>query len=108
MKKALKWLGEAGVTYEFYDYKKQGAPRDIIAEAIQQCGWKDVINRRGTTWRKLDETIKNNMDENAALKIALENPSIIKRPLLFLDGKMTLGFKEDKYKQLFLRVLKPC
>lgn len=101
MKKALKWLDESGASYEFHDYKKQGTPRDIIAEAIKQCGWENLINRRGTTWRKLDEAVKNTMDENTALDIAIDNPSIIKRPLLSLDGKMTLGFKEDEYARFF-------
>ncbi len=101
MKKAFKWLDEHNVSYEFHDYKKEGADAHILEKAIEQHGWDTVINRRGTSWRKLDETLKNSMDEATAIEAALENPSLIKRPLLISGDKITLGFKAELYADLF-------
>jgi len=101
MKKAFVWLDEHGVSYEFYDYKKRGADEAVLKAAIDQHGWETVINRRGTTWRKLPEEVKNMMDKGAAIKAALDNPSLIKRPLLVKNGQIHLGFKEQEYKALF-------
>lgn len=100
MKKALKWLDNNDVEYQFHDYKKEGADQAIIQSAINQCGWEQVINRRGTTWRKLDDQIKETMDAKKALEIALENASIVKRPLLVKGDQIHLGFKEDEYQKI--------
>lgn len=101
MKKAFNWLDENGIDYDFHDYKKQGADETILKQAIAEHGWDSVINRRGTTWRKLPETTKNNMDEAGAITVALENPSIVKRPLLITNGKTHLGFKPEQYSEIF-------
>lgn len=101
MKKAFSWLDDQGAHYEFHDYKKQGADETVLKTAIAAHGWENVINHRGTTWRKLPEDVKENMNEDSAIKIALENPSIIKRPLLISNDKITLGFNEDEYAQIF-------
>lgn len=100
MKKALKWLDDAGVSYDFIDYKKAGVAADLITAAISQHGWEAVINKRGTTWRKLDDDLKNNMNAESALSLAIEQPSVIKRPLLLRDGDITLGFSADAYAAL--------
>lgn len=97
MKKAFTWLNKNNVAYEFHDYKKQGADQDILKQAISQHGWESVINRRGTTWRKLPDNIRNGMDAAAALNIANENPSIIKRPLLVKADTIYLGFDDQSY-----------
>ncbi len=101
MKKAFSWLEENEVTYNFHDYKKNGADKNIIKRAIDECGWEEVINRRGTTWRKLPKDIQNKMNKVKAVDIALENPSIIKRPLLIHENKITLGFKTEIYENVF-------
>lgn len=102
MKKAFTWLDKNNVTYEFHDYKKQGADPDILKQAISQHGWESVINRRGTTWRKLPDDIKDSMDADAAMDIANENPSIIKRPLLVKAHTIYLGFDDQSYKNNLL------
>lgn len=101
MKKAFNWLDDAGVSYEFHDYKKEGANENALRDAIARHGWETVINRRGTTWRKLPDDVKDNMDEAAAIKVAIENPSIIKRPLLVTQDNVYLGFEDETYDQIF-------
>lgn len=101
MKKAFAWLDDHGAAYDFHDYKKQGADVAVLQAAFAAHGWGSVLNRRGTTWRKLDEALKNNMDDQQALQIALDNPSIIKRPLLVKDGSLYLGFDPARYSEIF-------
>ena len=102
MKKTFKWLEEHHIDYTFHDYKKEDAPLPVIEKAIHQHGWESVINRRGTTWRKLSNDLKDNVDEARALSAALESPSIIKRPLLQTQDAIYLGFDEDIYKEALL------
>ena len=101
MKKAFAWLDENGVSYEFHDYKKQGADPTVLEEALKQHEWAQVINKRGMTWRNLTEEQKKNINENNAVELALEKTSIIKRPLLVHDEKIYLGFDEDQYAEIF-------
>ncbi len=100
MKKTFKWLDKKGIAYNFHNYKKQGVDEEALQLAMTQHGWETVINRRGTTWRQLPDDVKENMNEAAALTIAKENPSIIKRPLLVISGETYLGFSEESYKIL--------
>ena len=101
MKKAFKWLDERGVDYTFHDYKKHGVHEATLQRTINDHGWEDVINRRGTTWRKLPDDVKESMDEAAAIKVAMENPSVIKRPLLIHEDHVYLGFKNETYNEIF-------
>lgn len=101
MKKAFRWFEAQGVDYDFYDYKKLGTDEDVLRLAMKEHGWEQVINRKGMTWRKLPDDIKNSMDEAGAIQIALEKPSIIKRPLIVSGGKTYLGFDEEIYQTLF-------
>ena len=100
MKKARRWLEANGIDYAFHDYKKLGVPENKLKHWLDQLGWETVLNKRGTTWRKLDDNLKNNIDNDTALKIMLENPSIIKRPVLESGDLLLVGFKEDQYRQL--------
>ncbi len=101
MKKSFKWLEQNNVSYEFHDYKKHEPDTEVLKQAISAHGWERVINKRGTTWRRLPEDVQNTMNDDNAVKIALENPSLIKRPLLLHKGTTYLGFKEEKYKDIF-------
>ena len=100
MKKARRWLDANIVEYAFHDYKKLGVPEKNIKNWVKQAGWETVLNKRGTTWRKLDNKTRDTMDSDAAIKIMLENPSIIKRPVLESGKLLLIGFNEDEYKQL--------
>lgn len=101
MKKALRWMEEQGIAHSFHDYKKQGVDEPILKSAIEKLGWETVINRRGISWRQLDETAKAAMNDETAFKAALDNPSLIKRPLLVQDDTMITGFDEKQYKEIF-------
>jgi arsenate reductase len=100
IKKARKWLEANGIEYEFHDYKKLGVPESKLKNWVKQSGWEAVLNKRGTTWRKLDEKIKNNIDQASAITIMLDNPSIIKRPILESGKTLIIGFTESDYQQL--------
>jgi len=102
IKKARKWLEDAGVDYQFHDYKKDGLSAELLDSFIADLGWEELLNRRGTTWRKLPEDVRENIDEASAKAVMLENPSIIKRPLLDTGKEKILGFKADQYAALNL------
>ncbi|MFL0805897.1 MAG: ArsC family reductase [Oceanobacter sp.] len=101
MKKARKWLDEAGVEYQFHNYKKDGLDPTLAEQWLSELGWEALINKRGTTWRALTDEQKTNMDNQNALAVMLDNPSIIKRPLLDTGSTKTLGFKAEQYESLF-------
>ncbi len=101
MKKAMTWLDSHGVAYDFHDYKKEGADKVVIAAAIAQLGWEDVINRKGTTWRVLPEATREKMTAASALKAALDNPSLVKRPLVFDGKKYSVGFDATAFTKSF-------
>jgi len=93
VKKARKFLEEAGVDYVFHDYKKDDVDAGKLAAFLEEFGWEQIVNRRGTTWRKLDDEIKDSVRDNAsALEVLQENPSAIKRPIVEAEGKNFVGF----------------
>lgn len=100
VKKARKWLNDNGKVYSFHDYKKQGVPEKELRSWVKQLGWETLLNKRGTTWRKLDEATKASVDEASAIQIMLDNPSIIKRPVLSSGKSLLVGFSADEYAQL--------
>mgnify|MGYP000170239354 FL=1 len=98
IKKARKWLEAEGIEYQFHDYKKDGLNPDLLTSWVADLGWEALVNKRGTTWRKLPEDIKESVDQASAIQIMLDNASIIKRPLLIDDAdNKLLGFKADDY-----------
>ena len=97
MKKARRWLEANGVEYDFHDYKKLGVPEENLKSWVNQAGWETVLNKRSTTWRKLDNKLKDNIDEASAIEVMLINPSIIKRPILESGKTLLIGFKEAAY-----------
>ena len=101
IKKARKWLEENGVEYQFHDYKKDGLNSELLKSWVAELGWETLLNKRGTTWRKLPDDVKDNIDEASAIEVMLDNNSIIKRPLLDTGSSKTLGFKADEYTQIF-------
>ena len=100
IKKSRKWLKDNGIDYEFHDYKKLGVPEKELKFWIKKLGWEILLNKRGTTWRKLDEQVKNSVNEASAIQIMLDNPSIIKRPVLVKGTNILVGFKESEYSVL--------
>ena len=97
MKKARAWLDAEGVTYAFHDYKAEGIDRPRLEAWARAVGWETLLNRAGTTFRKLPDADKADLDERKALALMLDQPSMIKRPVLDLDGRLLVGFKPDYY-----------
>ena len=102
IKKARRWLEAHQIDYRFHDYRTDGLDRAQLDTFIAELGWQALLNTRGTTWRKLDESLRNSIDNaDAAAALMLEMPAIIKRPLLCAPGQpMLLGFSELTYKKL--------
>lgn len=101
IKKARKWLDDHKVEYAFHDYRKDGLDAAQLDVWCKDVGFEALVNKRGTTWRKLPDAIKDNLTEASAIQVMLENPSIIKRPLLETGNTRLLGFDADTYEQLF-------
>ena len=101
IKKARKWLEAEGVDYQFHDYKKESIQKDQLITWIDQLGWEVLLNKRGTTWRKLPDDVKDNIDEASAITVMLENTSIIKRPVLDTGNTLLVGFSADEYAKHF-------
>jgi arsenate reductase len=101
MKKARVWLDKHGVAYAFHDYKTAGIARDQLEEWSKKVGWETLLNRAGTTFRKLPDKEKNNVDAKKALALMLAQPSMIKRPVLDVGGKLLVGFKPELYESQF-------
>lgn len=101
MKKARSWLDEHDVQYRFHDYKTAGIDRAHLERWCGELGWGNVLNRSGTTFRKLSDAQKDKLDERQAIALMLEQPSMIKRPVLESGKKLLLGFKPDSYAKEF-------
>jgi len=102
VKKARTWLSDHGFEYEFHDFKKQGITAEKLQEWCAAFGWEKVLNKKGTTWKKLSEAQQNSVkDEASAIAVLLENNSAIKRPVVERDGKAILiSFDEIQYSDL--------
>jgi len=100
IKKARTFLDSNNISYEFHDYKKRGITKDLLAKWCDSLGYENVLNRRGTTWRKLDEKTKANITKDSAILLMQEHPSMIKRPLLDTGKNLILGFNQSEYESL--------
>ncbi|MFN3579975.1 MAG: ArsC family reductase [Pseudomonas sp.] len=101
MKKARTWLDQQGIAYEFHDYKKQGVSSDNLTAWCQEHGWETILNRQGTTFRKLEDSDKQDIDTDKAIALMLANPSMIKRPVLDTGSQRLVGFKPEIYAAAF-------
>ncbi|HEU4589328.1 MAG TPA: ArsC family reductase [Steroidobacteraceae bacterium] len=100
MKKARAWLDSHGIAHEFHDYKLQGIDRATLEGWAMVAGWQALLNRTGTTFRKLPDEVKARVDESRAIALMLEQPSMIKRPVLERGRKLLVGFSPEKYAAL--------
>jgi arsenate reductase len=101
VKKARAWLQEHGVDVQFHDFKKAGVPAARLDAWAKAVGWERLVNRQGTTWRKLDDTLRDaTVDAPSAKRLMLEQPSVIKRPVVeWADGRITVGFDAADWAQ---------
>ena len=100
MKKARAWLDQRGVEYSFHDYKTAGIERERLERWSKKVGWEALLNRSGTTFRKLSDKDKSGLDAGKALSLMLAQPSMIKRPVLELGGgRLLVGFTPELYQR---------
>ncbi|NAW66180.1 ArsC family reductase [Photobacterium halotolerans] len=101
IKKMKKWLDEQGIEYRFHDYRTDGLDRSLLEAFEAELGWEALLNKRGTTFRQLSDEQKNTLNRDSALTLMLEQPAMIKRPLLVHNQSYHLGFKPDQYQAIF-------
>ena len=101
MKKARAWLDQRGIAYEFHDYKTAGIERGRLERWSNDVGWETLLNRAGTTFRKLPEKDGKGLTEKKAIALMAAQPSMIKRPVLDVGGKLLVGFKPEQYEKSF-------
>lgn len=101
MKKAINWLNEHGVAHEFVDYKKAGVVEAHLADWNARAGWQKLLNTRGLMWKKLSDEERSTVDEQKALKLMVQYPALIKRPVLDTGAALLVGFTPDAYAEQF-------
>jgi Spx/MgsR family transcriptional regulator len=103
VKKAIDWLKKNEIEFQFHDYKKKGIDETKLKEWIAQIGWEKLVNKRGTTWKGLDETLQNSIvNETTAIELMMNKTSVIKRPLIENNSKVAaLGYDEKEYEDAF-------
>ena len=99
MKKARAWLEAAGIAHDFHDYRVQSLDESRLRGWIAQVGWEALLNRAGTTFRKLPQAEREGLDEARALRLMLGEPAMIRRPVLELGGRILVGFRPEAYAQ---------
>ena len=99
VRKARKWLDAQGLDYTFHDYKKEGVDREALERWTDRCSWEALLNRRGTTFRQLDEDGKADMDRDKAIRLMCEHPSTLKRPVVTIEDSETVlvGFTQSEW-----------
>jgi Spx/MgsR family transcriptional regulator len=101
IRKAKAWLDHQHIEFGFHDYRKQGLDQQLLQSMISALGWEAMLNRRGTTWRNLPDTVKDKIDQDSAIRVMLDNPAIIKRPILASDNQLHVGFSSGQYEEIF-------
>ena len=99
VKKARQWLEQHGVEYRFHDFRVDGLDLALLHRLETSLGWEAMLNQRGTSWRKLEVTERENLTKDKALSLMLAHPTVIKRPVLERDGNTLIGFSAEHYRQ---------
>lgn len=103
VKKARKWLEEHRVDYQFHDFRVDGLDEEDVKAWLGELGWQNLVNKRSTSWKALDEEARQSMDETAALAAIMAQPTLIKRPLLDVGHERHTGFSAANYQKIFDR-----
>jgi Spx/MgsR family transcriptional regulator len=101
VKKARKWLEERGIEYTFHDFREDGLVEDQVRAWLAEIDWQELINRRSTSWKALDRATRDNMNADRALTAILQQPTLIKRPLLDTGRQRFIGFSAERYDSIF-------
>jgi len=102
VKKARLWLEAQQIEYAFHDFRMDGLTKDMLKDFLVHVDWETLLNKRGTTWRKLSENQKQNITRQKAIALMIENPALIKRPVLVHKGEYLVGFSEYNYENTLL------
>ena len=103
VRKARRWLDGQGIAYRFHDVRRDGIGGAQLRAWTEELGWEALLNRRGTTWRAVPDAVRAGLDADAAIRLMLEMPAIIRRPVLDLGDRRSVGFSESHYQSLFGR-----
>ena len=103
VRKARKWLETQGIDYRFHDFRDDGLEREAVQGWLAELGWQSLVNRRSTSWKALDAHARESMDDDSALDAILEQPTLIKRPLLDTGKERFTGFSSGDYARIFNR-----
>jgi len=101
VRKARRWLDAHEINYQFHNFRKEGLTASQLQSWVAELGWETLLNRRGTTWRKLPEQERSGINQSIAIQLMLDNPTLIKRPILDLGTSCHTGFSETLYQKLF-------
>lgn len=101
VRKARRWLTDQGIEFAFHDFRADGLEATQLEKWVDELGWEVLLNRRGTTWRKLPETQRQGVDRRRAIALMVEHPALCKRPVLDLGDRRVVGFKKAEYASLF-------
>jgi arsenate reductase len=101
VKKARCWLTHNGLDHTYHDFRVHGLTPAMLDDWLRELGWELLLNRRGSTWRQLPETLKAEVDADRARDLLLDHPTLIKRPVLVLGGAHLVGFSDATYRQFF-------
>ncbi|SHO55839.1 ArsC family reductase [Vibrio quintilis] len=101
IKKARKWLAAENIDYQFHDYRKDGISAVLVRDFCSSLAWDNVLNKRGTTYRQLDQAQKDSLTEETAIDLLVQYPAMIKRPILSVNNNLYLGFSAEKYTTIF-------
>ena len=101
VKKARKWLDTHGIDYQFHDFRADGLDRKALANWLDELGWETLVNKRSTSWKALDAASRETMDASSALAAIIEQPTLIKRPLLDTGHERHTGFSATGYQKIF-------
>ena len=102
VKKARRWLEAQQIEYAFHDFRVDGLTKDMLRDIVKHVDWEILLNKRGTTWRRLYENKKQGISKQKAIALMHENPALIKRPVLYHKSAYLVGFNENKYETAFL------
>ena len=101
IKKARTWLVEANIEFQFHDVRKDGLTKKQLVNWEKDVGWETLLNRRGLSWRKVADDVKTNINKESAIDLMLEQPVMIKRPVLDTGHQRVVGFSPEHYQTLF-------
>jgi arsenate reductase len=103
VKKAMRWLDQHQVSYQFHDFRKDGLDQLTIELWLNSVSWEQLLNKRGTTWRKLEDPRKDQLDQHAAIELMLSHPTLIKRPVIEDASGVLIGFNESDFQARYAK-----